>query len=71
MSQYDTSYTCFKLYSKIGEKIGDNTHNFIYTENMQNTDLSWKNLLIAAGVLLVVIVIFLFYIHGKNVYQKI
>lgn len=38
---------------------------------MQNTDLSWKNLLIVAGVLLVVIVIFLFYIHGKNVYQKI
>lgn len=38
---------------------------------MQNTDMSWKNLLIVAGVLLVVIVVFLFYINGKNVYQNI
>lgn len=71
MSLFYTSYTYFKLYSRIGEKIGDNTHNFIYTKNMQNMDLSWKNLLIVAGVLLFTIVIFLLYIHGKNVYQKV
>lgn len=38
---------------------------------MNQFDLSWKNLLIIAGMLLLVIVIFLLYIHGKNVYVKI
>ena len=38
---------------------------------MNNFDLSWKNLLIIAGVLLFVIVIFMLYIHGQLVYKDI